>query len=187
MGLFGSSTPPEWFAAAKSGNLELVDALLAKGQKADARSAEYGRTALWLAAVNEQAPVVERLLQAGARTDARDVGLDNDTPLHAAAQRGRVSIVRMLVAAGAAPYLKNDNQRTAHDLAWGPSPAAVEIRAILEGGAVERTPTTSAALLEREEDKACATATMNVAALARARSRRGSGSGDIRGSSLTAL
>lgn len=186
MGLFGSSTAPEWFGAAKRGNLELVDASLAKGQKLDARSGEYGRTALWLAAANGHAPVVERLLQAGARTDLSDQGLDNDTPLHAAAQRGQVSIVRMLVAAGAAPYLKNDNQKTAHDLAWGPDPAAVEIRAILEGGAAEST-LTSAAVLEPEEDEACARATINVAALARARSSRGSGSGDSRGSSLTAL
>jgi len=79
-------------AAATSGDVAQVKALLAAGVKVDARD-KYGQTPLHKAKIAEIAKV---LLKAGAKVDSRDT--KGYTPLHAA---GDVAAVKVLLKAGA--------------------------------------------------------------------------------------
>ncbi len=193
MVLFGSSSSgtTAWFGAARGGNLAEIENGLARGIKVDAKSTEHSRTALWLASAGGHASVVTRLIEANARLDYHDVGLDNDTALHIAAYKGHAEVVRILIAAGAAPHVKNANGRTARDLTAvnGSNVSAKTldaIRASLEGRSgtgvqpsQETVPQAVADEQEEQEGVSCggASPTTNRAALARARaSRRSSGS-----------
>ena len=146
--LFGSSASPEWASAATRGCLEIVEAALERGQKIEAKC-KFGRTALWLASDGGHVSVVARLLEAGAQTDIPSHD-ENDAPLHRAAYRGHPAIVRLLLAAGAAPYQRNVNGRTPLDLTHViDGRGQAEARAILEESAgtgadfVQDTPQTS--------------------------------------------
>ncbi len=69
----------------------------------DARDA-WGLSALALAVSAGDRECVEALLEAGARTEAPDApSWEADTPLCAAAERGRVDLAEALLAAGADP------------------------------------------------------------------------------------
>lgn len=74
----------------------------------------HTRTINSRAAHNGHLAVVERLLAAGARLDAADLGAN--TALHWAAMRGHVEVVRALVVAGADRSAANAQGRTPLDL-----------------------------------------------------------------------
>lgn len=74
-----------------------------------------GKTALHLAVETQERGLVQFLLQAGARVDARM--LNGCTPLHLAAGRGLSSISSTLCEAGADSLLRNVEDETPQDLA----------------------------------------------------------------------
>jgi len=95
--------------AAMEGDAAAVDALLAQGVAPDLPD-RAGFTPLHFAAQGQQALVASRLLAAGAPVDAQD--RFGKTPLHVAlfnARNDAVDVVRVLLAAGADPELKNDS------------------------------------------------------------------------------
>lgn len=77
---------------------EIADLLLRKGINVNARSAN-GMTALFLAAVNGRADVVEVLLKKGSDPNARRA--DGATALHRAAAKGGKDVVELLLKHGA--------------------------------------------------------------------------------------
>uniref|UniRef100_G3UAG0 NFKB inhibitor epsilon n=1 Tax=Loxodonta africana TaxID=9785 RepID=G3UAG0_LOXAF len=77
-----------------------------------------GKTALHLAVETQERSLVQFLLQAGARVDARM--LNGCTPLHLAAGRGLSSISSTLCEAGADSLLRNVEDETPQDLAEDP-------------------------------------------------------------------
>ncbi|MHA6287373.1 ankyrin repeat domain-containing protein [Maricaulis sp. CAU 1757] len=121
-------------AAARSGRVEALEALLAAGWPVDAVDT-IGFTALFEAARDGQEAVVERLLAAGA--DAGHVAEASAlslTPLHMAAIGGHVAIIETLLAAGAPPDAQGSMGGT--PMLW----AAYEnqeasVLALLRGGA----------------------------------------------------
>lgn len=74
-----------------------------------------GKTALHLAVETQERGLVQFLLQAGARVDARM--LNGCTPLHLAVGRGLNSISSTLCEAGADSLLRNVEDETPQDLA----------------------------------------------------------------------
>ncbi|KAK3265322.1 hypothetical protein CYMTET_25984 [Cymbomonas tetramitiformis] len=89
--------------AAKTGNTDIVDALLAAGINLEAKSGSSSNpargTALHMAAKNGQVAVVTMLLEAGSNKDA--VEKYNRTPLGWAMMSDHEDIVKVLVSAGA--------------------------------------------------------------------------------------
>lgn len=87
-----------------------------------------GKTALHLAVETQERSLVQFLLQAGARVDARM--LNGCTPLHLAAGRGLNSISSTLCEAGADSLLLNVEDETPQDLAEdvrdAPAPSALQ-------------------------------------------------------------
>ena len=107
-----------WFGAARNGGLADIESGLARGVKVNALcSWRHGRTALWLASSGGHASVVTRLIEANANVNLHDIGLDDNTPLHAAVYNGHAEVLQILIKAGAAPHVKNANGKTARDLA----------------------------------------------------------------------
>ncbi len=84
--------------AARFGNLDMVDLLLARGAPIDARNLA-GATALYAAAERGHAAVVQRLIARGA--DVKFTGRSGLSPVAAAAYAGSDAIVEMLLAHGA--------------------------------------------------------------------------------------
>ena len=100
--------------AAKAGDVEVLNALLAAGAEVDGRD-DHGWTAL-MHAVNEgQGPMTELLLTVPADPDAE--GPDGATALFIALSRGRADFVALLKEAGADPWLEGPNGRTAAEAA----------------------------------------------------------------------
>ncbi|MGS2587323.1 ankyrin repeat domain-containing protein [Streptomyces hebeiensis] len=92
----------ELFEAVYGGDKDAVVRLLRAGVPVEAADAE-GRTALYLAAVSDEAGLVRLLLAAGA-DPGRPSGPDGgDLPLCGAACGGHTEVVRALLAAGARP------------------------------------------------------------------------------------
>jgi len=87
-------------AAAKKGDAEAVQALLAKGVDVNAKNS-YGATALSFAADKGHLEIVKLLLQNKADANVKD-SFYKSTPLNWAISRGHVEIVKALVGAGAA-------------------------------------------------------------------------------------
>ena len=87
-------------------NLCDCEAKLAMG--ADPNSAnKMGQTALHVAAIWESMSVGAKLIEVGANINARN-DLSGATPLHMAAQRGRLEFAKMLLAHGADPMITDD-------------------------------------------------------------------------------
>ena len=92
--------------AARAGNKEVAQFLLAKG--ADVNALEMGNgTPLLFAAMENHKDVVELLLAHGARVNLKTD--DGWTPLHYAAQQGYYDIVELLLAKGADVNAKTNN------------------------------------------------------------------------------
>ncbi|KAH0560697.1 hypothetical protein KQX54_007126 [Cotesia glomerata] len=124
------------FIAAQNGHIRILDILLSQGAKTDAARTD-GATPLWIAAQMGHDHVVRRLLKAGAKVDATrhdgatplfkaahkghtavigellkyrpSLGIlpNGESPLHAAALTGHMTVARQLVGAGADPLLVN--------------------------------------------------------------------------------
>lgn len=93
--------------AARSGEVELVRALLEAGADLVAREWERSWTALHLAARGDAGEVIRALVEAGGSLDVRDaVGA---SPLHRAAENGAGEAVRVLLELGA-PFTATDMQ-----------------------------------------------------------------------------
>ncbi|MBV9561818.1 MAG: ankyrin repeat domain-containing protein, partial [Bradyrhizobium sp.] len=84
--------------AARLGNIEIVDLLLARGAPINARNLP-GATALYFAAERGHAAIAQRLIERGA--DVNLVGRSELSPVAAAAYGGHDTIVEMLLAHGA--------------------------------------------------------------------------------------
>jgi ankyrin repeat protein len=85
-------------AAAESGDLARLKALLAQGANVHARD-EQGRTALLAATHGNRVEAARMLLAAGADVNARDA--IGDSPFLYAGAAGRLEILRLTLAAGA--------------------------------------------------------------------------------------
>ncbi|KAK3233710.1 hypothetical protein CYMTET_56014 [Cymbomonas tetramitiformis] len=116
-------------AAAEKGMVEMVRELVGKGAEVDAEDGE-GRTALTVALAGGKEAAARALLEAGAGVNAGT----GRRPLHAAAEKGLVEMVRELAGKGAEVDAKDGEGRTALTvaLAGGMEAAA---RALLEAGA----------------------------------------------------
>jgi ankyrin repeat protein len=100
--------------AAMNGRVLMVRVLLDGGVKVDSADA-YGRTALHKAALIGRLDICRLLLDRGAKVDHLD--MEQYTPLLHAAEWGHLSVVKLLVERGADVCVKNDDGRTASDVA----------------------------------------------------------------------
>lgn len=87
------------------------------GQRKDKeyRNKETGKTALHLAAINDDITHVIKLIKAGAQLDAKD--FDGNTPLHEAAYYNSLASFIALVDAGASLAVKDKNGLTPYEKA----------------------------------------------------------------------
>lgn len=102
------------YAAAGTGDLARVEALLAGGADVNAADAE-GLTPLHAAAFGGHADMIRLLAGRGARTDAQDAY--GFTPLHAASRDGHLGAVEALVEAGADVNVQDAEGFTPHAMA----------------------------------------------------------------------
>ena len=108
--------------AAKAGDIEVLNALLAAGADVDDRDGR-GWTALMHAVNAGQGPVTELLLASRATPAIR--APDGATALFIAVSRGYPEIVTLLRNAGADPWLAGPNGRTAAEAAHAGGNAAI--------------------------------------------------------------
>lgn len=111
------------YEAAMAGNNDALQALIASGGDINWKRPASGWTPLMIAAGNGHLPCVETLLAAGVQVDATD--LTQWTALHYAAGGNRPNIVRRLLASGANKAMKDNDGKTALDLARWERHAAV--------------------------------------------------------------
>jgi len=102
-------TPLMW--AAFNGHTAVVGFLLEKGAKVDAKD-RNGRTALMYASSGPFKDTVELLLKKGADVDLQGT-LEGFTALMTAAAEGQLEVVRLILAYGANPELKDVDGDTA--------------------------------------------------------------------------
>lgn len=110
MGMTYSEEQKRLIAAARSGDVEGIKALIAQGFDIDCEL-KYGATALMLAAARGQEEVVRLLAASGAKVNRRN--RFGATPLLEAAEKGHVSVVRLLVELGAEINMPHNNGNTA--------------------------------------------------------------------------
>ncbi|KAF7167251.1 hypothetical protein CNMCM5623_000613 [Aspergillus felis] len=103
------------YIGARDGNRRLIQSLLRQGVPPDTRSAR-GDTPLWMAAAGQHDLIVKDLLATKA-VDVDAISMAGDSPLIEAVQRYNVTILRLLLAAGANPNLAGKNGKTAYALA----------------------------------------------------------------------
>lgn len=96
----------ELLSAVENGRLRQLRSLLAKGANKDVRDPASGNTALNRAIVLGDTVCARALIKAGCRVDV-------DVPLHYAAFRGQVGVVKALLNAGAAVNAKTRYGRSA--------------------------------------------------------------------------
>lgn len=108
--------------ASAFGHERLVAHLLDRGALVNANATnKAGETALHLAAAHREdkvaARICDRLIANGAELNAKQIG--GQTPLHHAVARGSEALIETLILAGADPFLKDDQGRSAMDVAQG--------------------------------------------------------------------
>lgn len=118
--------------AAKRGDVEAVEALLARGVDVQTAHAD-GLTALHWAAMRGDVPMVETLLYAGANLEAV-TRIGQHTPLHVASKSGRDAVARRLLTAGSNPHARTATGVTALHLA-AQAGNAEAVAALLDHGA----------------------------------------------------
>jgi ankyrin repeat protein len=113
-------------SAAKGGDVDGVRAAVAAGADINGRAPRSYETpgngyiiphggvpALYLAAENRHAQVLDELLKAGADADTMSEGtpfITGEAPLHLAARRGDLDLARALLAGGATPHMKQQSR-----------------------------------------------------------------------------
>lgn len=103
--------------AAKAGHAERVRALLEEGASPHLASRETGERALLVAAALGHVPVVEELLNQGARIDLRDD--DGRNALALAARAGERRVVELLLHRGASIDMRDDgDEKDREALQW---------------------------------------------------------------------
>src|ERR1700757_966508 len=98
-GVLAAETPEDLWAAARRGDVKIVESLLAKGIDVNAKT-KYGATALSYAADKGHVEVVKVLLKHKAAVNAKDT-FYNATPLTWALYRQHWGVVKLLIDAGA--------------------------------------------------------------------------------------
>lgn len=118
--------------AARAGDLDTVQALVADGADLDAPHGD-GMTALHWAALNGNVPLATLLVEAGA--DLTTVTrLGRHTPLHVASRAGHAGVVGTLLAAGADPLARTDTGAASLHFAAAAGASAV-VEALVDAGA----------------------------------------------------
>ncbi|MDE2882994.1 MAG: ankyrin repeat domain-containing protein [Acidobacteriota bacterium] len=129
-----ASADERLLAAARDGQVEIVESLLAKGADVNAARGD-GFTALHLAAEGGHRAVAQALVAAGAAVDA-GTRIGGYTPLHVAARAGHGAVVLRLLDAGADPNARTTNSGvTALHLAAGATGGRSAVAALLDHGA----------------------------------------------------
>ena len=98
---------------AKSGQVDIVNALLDEGAKVDEEST-FGETALFWAARGGHVSTIELLAKRGAKIDHQSH--NGDTALHLAAFKGHLDACKVLVKLGAARTIVNKDGKRALDV-----------------------------------------------------------------------
>ena len=106
------------WSAAKTGNLEKIQAQLGRGVAINELDAVFGATPLTMAAWNGNPEAMEALISAGADVNARN--RDGSTPLHGAALFGHQEAFDLLVDGGAETSARNRVGKTPLDSLGGP-------------------------------------------------------------------
>ena len=109
----GNGTTPLMYAA-RTGELEAVQALLARGADPALMNADHNG-ALWFACFADSPPCVTALVGAGAPLDSQNV--NGATALIYCASAGKTPLVRLLLEAGANAELMTLDDFTALELA----------------------------------------------------------------------
>jgi uncharacterized protein len=117
--------------AARTGNIEVLKALLARGADPSMLNAD-SNGALWFACYADSAECVAALIGAGAPLDSQNV--NGATALIYCASAGKTALVRQLLDAGANPNLMTLDDFTALELA-----ANLECMRMLKSSAAKET------------------------------------------------
>lgn len=91
---------------AAKGRSEVGHALIERGQAMSAHHSVLGHTALIAAVDYSQVSFLDLLLNRGASCNKANI-MTGDTPLHRAAQSGRIDVIRRLIACGADKSARN--------------------------------------------------------------------------------
>lgn len=97
--------------AAKSGHVEVAEALLQAGANPLAEEATYGDTPIYLAAMAGHVKLVELMVANGVDVNLRN-SRTGETPLWVAAMDDRVEVIAYLLASGADPNIANASGST---------------------------------------------------------------------------
>ncbi len=129
-GTIANATTPLMHAA-RMGNIEVLQALLARGADPASMNAD-GNGALWFACFADSEECVAELIDAGAPLDSQNV--NGATALIYCASTGKTALVKQLLAAGANDDLMTLDDFTALELA-----ANLECMRILKTAAAKDT------------------------------------------------
>ena len=108
---------PALYCACASGEEGAIACLLRRGANPNTATVPEGSTCLGVASANNRVAVARMLLQAGAAATINAVDDERNSALHLAAWNGSKDCVALLLAAGAAPNLKNKDKKTPKMLA----------------------------------------------------------------------